>query len=151
MRCRQYGCAKDDRHKARSCTPAADKEVAGSLSDSTGSREHDPGAVTSGSTDPAELLLVPASRQTHPELQERSSSEGAASELCRFSSLLSSAYPSEPRSRLVSAPAPRGAGMPIKRSAPAPCFIALKATGLPLSREPNGRKGARWPDAIDKR
>ena len=108
MRCRQYGCAKDDRHKARSCTPAADKEVAGSLSDSTGSREHDPGAVTSGSTDPAEPLLMPASRQTHPQLQERSSSEGAPSQYVPFSALLSSSYPSEPSA--VSSPHPPRAG-----------------------------------------
>ena len=31
---------------------------------------------------------------------------------------------------------------------PAPCLVALKATGLSLYASPTGERGARWPDSV---
>ena len=111
---------------------AANKEVAGSKRLCRFQGAHHPGAVFDGSTDPAEPLLRPASRRTHPQqLEKRLSSEGAPSECVPFSSLLSSSYPSAV-SHLVSAPAPRGRACP-RRGASSAVLCSAKGHHIALS------------------
>ena len=100
-----------------SCTAAAEKQVAGSLRPSSGSREHRLGApVPDESADPAKSLLLHASRWTRPALEGKPSSEKDPSEFVSFSSSLSSSDPPRNHQRCRRRNRAARAGLPQKRS-----------------------------------
>ena len=132
---------------ALSCTHLPDREVAGSLSASAGSRSGGPGAVKGESADPAEPLLLLASGWTRPALEWKPSSECDPSVFVPFSSSLSSSDPSD-SSSLSSPHSRREVSAAPKEEPPTPCSAELEATGLSVSAGPTAEEAAPESDSI---